>query len=612
MRHSLISSLVVVVCLVVLGVPSFAEEPATPADKSAKPYSSSTTGASKDEVDQLRGALASQQKAMESQQKTIEELKTMVSALAQRLGTTDAHFLPASGTQGARVQTLGYPVPSLEEALGVSAASGQTAQANLVHQKAPEKKASNNLEWTVGGTKVQLYGHSDVSYDYVDNGISSAMTLTKYSPAGLGGYTPQQMVARSNNGWLGQVSSNLSYFGVRGSHKINDYLTGVFQFETEVMMSDTPGPTSDLQCKYCLGSRDTYVGVSGPWGAVKLGKEDAPYKKTTTGAFDPFINTIGDQRSIIGNSGGDNRAEFMGRVSHAIWYESPTYKGLYASILFAPGQNRSSDNGGYPRGEPNCAGGNGAFTLSLANKGNVPEGADLNSLIIPPDINPCNDGAFGNVLSAAATYRGYGLYAFGGYEHHGQVNRTGDLIGVADEAAWKFGLEYTFKKTGTTPSFVYEKLKRYGATALSAAIGQPIVDPTLNERSRPNATWLALRQKLTKKDTLNFSWIYAGKTPGDAGNCAPEAIPANCAGPPFTPVNTINNSANMYAVGVKHTLSRNMSTYFVYARQANHADAHYDLGAIGHGVVVDKKDFAGSGFPGTRLQGLSAGLTFDF
>ena len=73
-------------------------------------------------------------------------------------------------------------------------------------------------------------------------------------------------------------------------------------------MSDTPGPTSDLQCKYCLGSRDTYVGISGPWGAVKLGKEDAPYKKTTTGAFDPFINTIGDQRSIIGNSGGDNRA----------------------------------------------------------------------------------------------------------------------------------------------------------------------------------------------------------------------------------------------------------------------------------------------------------------
>ncbi|MFI5112554.1 MAG: porin [Terriglobales bacterium] len=594
MRHSLISSLVVVVCLVVLGLPSFAEEPAPPADKSAKPYSSSTTGASKDEVDQLRGALASQQKAMESQQKTIEELKTMVSALAQRLGTTDAHFLPTTGTQGAHVQTLGYNASG--DPLGGLASLGQT---NLAPQKAPEKKPSNNLEWTVGGTKVQIYGHSDVSYDYVDNGITAAMEATNPLLGPTGAF-------RGNNGWLGQVSSNLSYFGVRGSHKINDYLTGVFQFETEVMMSDTPGPTSDLQCKYCLGSRDTYVGVSGPWGAIKLGKEDAPYKKTTTGAFDPFINTIGDQRSIIGNSGGDNRAEFAGRVSHAIWYESPTYKGIYASILFAPNQNRSSDNGGYPRGEPNCAGGNGAFTLSWANKGNVPEA------LLDSNTNPCNDGAFGNVVSASVTYRGYGLYAFTGYEHHGQVNRMGDLVGVADESAWKAGLEYTFKKTGTTPSFVYEKLKRYGATAISAADGQPIVDPTLNERSRPNATWLALRQKLTNKDTLNFSWIYAGKTPGDPGNCAPEAIPANCAGPPFTPVNTINNSSNMYAVGVKHTLSRNMSTYFVYARQANHADAHYDLGSTGHGLIVDKKDFTGFSFNGTRLQGLSAGLTFDF
>lgn len=68
----------------------------------------------------------------------------------------------------------------------------------------------------------------------------------------------------------------------------------------------------------------------------------------------------------------------------------------------------------------------------------------------------------------------------------------------------------------------------------------------------------------------------------------------------------------MYAVGLKHTLSRNMSTYFVYARQANHADAHYDLGAVGHGIVVDKKDFLGTSFNGTRLQGLSGGLTFDF
>ena len=68
----------------------------------------------------------------------------------------------------------------------------------------------------------------------------------------------------------------------------------------------------------------------------------------------------------------------------------------------------------------------------------------------------------------------------------------------------------------------------------------------------------------------------------------------------------------MYAAGVKHRWSRNMTSYFVYARQANHPDAHYDLGAVGHGLIVDKKDFTGTGFPGTTIQGLSGGLTFDF
>jgi predicted porin len=544
--------------------------------------SSSSASASKQEVDELRSEVA-------AQQQTIEELRTMVQQLVKQQGSSDAHVVNASIIQS---QPGGG-----EEPLAVAQKSEKSG---------PSKTDSGRLEWTVGGTTVQLYGHADVSYDYVDNGISPVQEGLHLSSLGLN-------PAQANNGWLGQISSNLSYFGVRGSHKVNSYLTGIFQVETEVMYSDTPGPTSDLQCKYCLGSRDTYVGVKGPWGAVKMGKEDAPYKRTTTGAFDPFLNSIGDARSIMGNSGGDNRAEFMGRVSHAIWYESPTYKGFYTSILFAPGQNRSSDTSAYPRGEPNCGGGNGAFTLSFANSGNVPEGADLYS-VVPPDLNPCNDGSFNNVLSAAVTYRGYGLYAFGAYEHHGRVNRTGDLVGVADEAAWKFGTEYTIKKTGTTPSFVYEGLKRYGATAISAAIGQPVVDPRLNERSRPLATWVAVRQKLTKKDTLNFSWIHAGKTPGDPGFCAPEA-PGNCAegqDPATAPADIVNNSSNMYAAGIKHTISKNMTTYFVYARQVNHPDAHYDLGAVGHGLVVDKKDFTGHGFTGLRLQGVSGGMTFNF
>jgi len=406
---------------------------------------------------------------------------------------------------------------------------------------------------------------------------------------------------------MGQISSNLSYFGIRGSRPINPFLTAVFQLETEANLAGVPGPTSDMQCRFGLGSRDSFIGIQGAWGAVKIGKEDAPYKKASS-PLDPFIYTIGDNRSIMGNSGGDNRAEFATRLSHSIWYETPTlpgaFKGVALSALFSPGQNRSSDNSAYGRGEPNCSGGNGAFVLGLANSPNVPEGAALQGALASPDTNPCNDGSWGNVVSTALSYRGHGLYAFGGYEHHSRVNRTTDLVGLGDEAAWKGGIQYAFSKPGTTLNFIYENLKRYG----------PATDPRLDERSRPLATWAAITQKLTPRDDLSFGWAHAGNTPGDPGFCAP-AAPGNCAAgqdPGTAPFDIVNNASNLYDVGLRHRFNPRMGTYFVYSRQVNHRDAHYDLGAVGHGIPVDKRDFLGTGFAGTRLQGLSAGVTFDF
>src|SRR5207253_7837254 len=246
------------------------------------------------------------------------------------------------------------------------------------------------------------------------------------------------------------------------------------------------------------------------------------------------------------------------------------------SILFSPGQNRSSDNGAYARAEPNCTGGNGVFVMSYQNQANTAEGADLYSLF-GPDINPCNDGSFSNAVSAALTYKNHGLYGFAAYAHHSGVNRTTDLVGVADEAAWRLGLSYTFEKTGTTGTFVYEALKRYAANTISAIDGQPFKFPALDERTRPLATMAVVSQKLSKKDVLSLEWIHAGKTPGDPGECVTvtdgactgfatlTGIPTTAAGA----LNTVNNASNQYAFGVRHELTPNMSIYFVAARQAN-------------------------------------------
>ncbi len=512
-----------------------------PADKSTQPVSG---GATKEEVNQLRQEVA-------SQRQTIEELKTMVQQLTATKSQDNA-------AEHARLVDAVLAQPG-------------TAGAPASDQKPDEKKESGavqrlpgpELKFSVGGGEVQVYGHADVSLDYVDNGLAN------------------RFGAVGNNGWLAQVSSNLSYFGVRGSRRLVPHLNGVFQIETEVAFSSTPGPTTDAQVKQGLGSRDTYVGLQGNWGAVKFGKEDAPYKRSVT-RLDPFINSIGDSRSIMGNSGGDNRAEFKTRVPHALWYEAPNMKGFNVNILFSPGQNRADDNIIQARVEPNCAGGNDP---------------------------PCNDGAFNNLLSAAVTYTHGPFYALVAYEHHSKVNRTGDegtssvpgipppgSVGIADESAWQAGAQYNLKQTRTTASFLFEGLKRYA----------PAV-PDFNERSRPVATWLAVVQKLTPNDDLNFGWAHAGKTPGDPGGQINQpGTLVNLAGP-------IDNVSNLIDLGFKHHFpDKRTSAYFVFAQQMNHQGAHYDLGANGHGAVVDRQDAAGNSFTGLTHKGISIGLTHDF
>src|SRR5713101_9487101 len=214
-------------------------------------------------------------------------------------------------------------------------------------------------------TSVQLYGHLDLSYDVITKGIAGKTDATGTTATG-------------KLGWQDDISSNLSYFGLRGSRDLGSTgLKGLFQIETQIDVASTPGAGSpDNQVKGALASRNSYLGIAGDWGAFKLGKTDAPYKLSTA-RMDPFSASIGDYNSIMGNTGGDNRAEFDTRISHAMWYESPKWGGASFSALFAPGQNRASDNSNNASGEPDCTGGGGV------------------------GAGPCNDGSFGNAFSVA-------------------------------------------------------------------------------------------------------------------------------------------------------------------------------------------------------------------
>jgi len=133
----------------------------------------------------------------------------------------------------------------------------------------PAMKPGNNLTFQVGGGEVTLYGHVDVSVDDQTNGLA--------------GFINNGQPVTGKNGWVPDVSSNLSYFGVRGQRPVSRDLTALFQFETEVAFAATPGVSDQAAdttaSKFQLGSRNSFIGLrSKGMGTIYIGKTDTPYK----------------------------------------------------------------------------------------------------------------------------------------------------------------------------------------------------------------------------------------------------------------------------------------------------------------------------------------------
>jgi hypothetical protein len=486
-----------------------------------------------------------------------------------------------------------------------------------------------------------FFGTLDVSIDDVTKGIRG-LTAYSYSYAGGvpgSGYVnngPKGTQIVGSVGYLGDLSTNKSVLGYRGSHNIaGSNVDFIYQIETQPSITSSPGlNTSYTQqsnvVKGAIGYGDTYVGIQNKnWGKLKIGTTYSPYKSSTD-RMNPFSGMLGDYAVIMGNSGGDNRVEFGTRLDHSIWYESPKFMaGTFSfDLLVSPGANRTYDNVVQSAGSPDCSGGN------EPGSGNLP----LN----------CDDGGFGTAYSADLKFEYGGFYATAAWELHHAVNRNSDGIGanspqyaylvgqgngvsplidwgtyntylneygqnfinangfsppyltdIADEWAIKGGVQYVFD-FGLAVSGIYEYMHRDLPADLEFQ----------NERQR-NGLWFALSQDFSAKDNVSIGWAHAGRTPGDPGGQHN-----------YDPENT-QDYANMYTVAWKHRFDKSLYWYLDAADTVNHGNAHYDIGAGGRGVTTDChdgtntvfNDYSSAGpttWGGCHLIGVSTGLNYKF
>jgi predicted porin len=434
----------------------------------------------------------------------------------------------------------------------------------------------------VDNTTVTLYGHVDLSGDIFNPGVFDQGTK------------------------LG-VSSNLTYFGVRARHDLGAYgfpgWAAVAQFESLIEAAAVPTERA------AFGTRDSFLGMESPWGAIKAGKSDTPYKKATA-KFDPFSATLGDYNSIMGNTGGDLRAEFDWRAAHAVWYESPVWNGFQATLMVSPGQNTAQDNSNFALGDFNCPG-----TSARGSGSGFP--------LSPPAPSGCTDGSYGNLYSASLTYNQGPFTAIGAYELHEGTNRFGDeavtplsnggvlivppnSVGIANEWAAKVGAGYRFNDMiGSLQIYgIYERMRREHTVA------------AFDERSR-DGYFVSATQTIGQWD-VSGSWAHANASPGSPGvgtfNVVRTALP-----PGIDPANTadfalnaLDSSADQYAAGVKYHFSPFVSWYLVGSYLRNGPGAHYCLGVSGHGYGVCGRDANNDVVAGNKAKAVTTGMTFDF
>lgn len=139
----------------------------------------------------------------------------------------------------------------------------------------------------------------------------------------------------------GNLSSNSSRIGFKGTTTISDSLTALWQIEAGIEADDNKTISTD---------RNTFAGLRGGWGEVRAGRFDTPLKllhsKTSL-----FADQVGDGRNILRADVADNDPLttdsnwWNERLRNSIAYTSPSWQNMIANLHYSTNQDDGTATG---------------------------------------------------------------------------------------------------------------------------------------------------------------------------------------------------------------------------------------------------------------------------
>ena len=170
-------------------------------------------------------------------------------------------------------------------------------------------------------SSVTLYGLADAYVGSINTKTTTA--------AGASTSLRQNVV---NSGGFGT-----SRFGLSGGEDLGGGLKANFQLESGVNIDTGAGGTNSVF------NRSSWVGFSGGFGAIKLGKMWSPYdevKGLGAGAFNEIFAPANANVWASNN--------YIANPSNSIYYSTPNVSGFSAAALYAFGENKTGATGTPP------------------------------------------------------------------------------------------------------------------------------------------------------------------------------------------------------------------------------------------------------------------------
>jgi predicted porin len=379
-------------------------------------------------------------------------------------------------------------------------------------------------------SNVTVYGVVDASAEVVS---STGSTNTAITTSGI------DQPGRT------RIQSNSSHVGFKGTEALGNGLSAVFQIESQLAVDNAGNASSGnaTAAGGTLATRDTFVGLKGGFGEVRIGNLTNGYRAMNA-VFDVMpagagvaganglIGQINTGASInaangttVNSTAAGNRYNSIGR-SQGIAYFTPVWNGLSGNVFYSSNENKAT-NAVFPTG-------NNAVAQTDPHTAN----AAINYANGPFAVGYSYQVAEDTMLTSGVNGAAAGV--------HGGSRLASHLFA----AAFTFG----------------------GATTLSFQYNQNTAD-----FDNPNAATAAAVNQVK-----NSVWYFGAKHVMGAheiaamyANANDGSLTSNATG--LANTNAQDRGAVQYGVRYAYNLSKRTSAYAVYSRVNNKANGNYDF-----------------------------------